>query len=177
MKKTFCLLFFISFFENIFCQQVIINGIDKNRLLTWSDFTGTPDKNSVHDANTYWKINYSFSSINYKGDTADIKGFAVKLELEKDRSWIKPGKETTNLLKHEQGHFDIGIICQQEFIQQVNKTIFLKPDFQKKIEELFSTIMIKYTLMGLKYDSETNHSKDQEKQDKWNNFFATKLQQ
>lgn len=175
MRKSFCILFFVFISKLTFCQDVVINGVNKNRLLTWDDFTGKPDKTSSHAANTYWNISNSFGRITFKGDTAVINGFSCKLELNEKFSWVKKEKQTPTLLKHEQGHFDIGLLCQLEIIKQFNSTVFLKTGFQSKIQTLFSAIMEKYRLLGIKYDEETNHSKNQELQDNWNNFFVKEL--
>jgi len=174
MKKIFFVLGFFSLLKNSFCQEVIINGDNKIRLLTWKDFTGQPGK-SGYDANTYWKINYSFSGISFKGDTALLQGLSVKLELDKDQSWVKTGKESLDLLKHEQGHFDMGIICQNEIIEQFKKAVLLKMDYQQKLKNIFSDILTKYIMMGLKYDKETDHFKNRDNQKKWDDFFATQL--
>lgn len=175
MKKCTFLFIYVFISNLLFCQDVIINGTNKNRLLTWEDFTGRPDKSSSHDANTYWKLNYSFQGVSFKGDTAKITGLTVKLELDEKLSWIKPGKETANLLKHEQGHFNIGLMCQNEIIKQFNTAVFLRSDVQNKLQTIFNTSLEKYKLMGIKYDDETNHSKNQEGQEKWNDLFVKEL--
>ncbi len=175
MKKYICILFLISISKVTFCQDVIINGVNKNTLLTWDDFTGRPDRSSSHDANTYWNLNYTIKDISFKGDTAKIKGFSFKLELNDKLSWIKQGKQTNSLLNHEQGHFDIGLICQLDLIKQFNSTVFLKADFQNKLQTLFAAVLDKYRLLGIKYDEETDHSKNQQSQDRWNIFFAKEL--
>jgi chemotaxis methyl-accepting protein methylase len=58
----------------------------------------------------------------------------------------------------------------------MNSTIFFKADFQNKIQTIFSSILEKYRLLGIKYDEETDHSNNQAAQDNWNNFFAGALQ-
>jgi Bacterial protein of unknown function (DUF922) len=175
MKKHIFIFLLIFSGHAAFCQEVIINGTDKNRPLTWDDFTGKPDKGSPHDANTYWKLNYSYQGVTFKGDTAKLTGFQVKLELDKTLSWIKDGKETANLLKHEQGHFNIGLLCQKKIIKLFNNTVFFRSDFQNKVQTIFKTAFDEYTMIGRKYDEETDHSKNRESQEKWNDFFAKEL--
>ena len=175
MRKYFCFALFFFISNLVFSQDVYINGIKKNRLLKWSDFSGEPDKNSPHDANTYWKINYSFKGASTKGDTAKINSLSIILTLDENLSWIKDEKQTDVLLKHEQGHFDIGLICQREIINKLNSTVFLKSDFQQKLQNIFSSILEKYRLLGLKYDEETDHSKNQPAQEKWNDFLKNEL--
>jgi hypothetical protein len=177
MKKIICLFFILSFFENIFCQDVLINGSTKYRLLTWDDFSGKPDKNSTYQANTYWGISYGFKGADFAGDTVKFKGLAVTLKFDETKSWVKEGKQTVYLLKHEQVHFDIGLICHKEIIKAINNTVFLKADFREKLRTIFSDTMKKYHLMQLQYDEETDHSKNEANQQKWNDIIAKALQQ
>lgn len=175
MKKYIFLLLLIC--TSWFCraQEVIISGVNKNRPLTWNDFKGRPDNGSAYDANTFWNITYNINGISFKGDTAKISRFSVILQLDEKLSWSKPEKQTAVLLKHEQGHFDIGLICQQEIIGLLNNTVFLKTDFKEKIPAIFSSTLEKYRLLQEKYDAETDHSKNQPAQDSWNNFIAATL--
>jgi hypothetical protein len=166
----------LLFISNLgFTQDIIINGRNKNRLLTWNDFKGQPDYNVSHDALTYWNINYGLKNITLKGDTIKIGSFSVTLSFDENGSWIKPQKQTDRLLKHEQGHFDIGLICQREIISVLNNTIFFKNSFQDKINTIFSSLLDKYHLLGQQYDKETEHSLTQQAQDNWNAFFAKEL--
>lgn len=175
MKKYYCILLFFFTCNLLFAQDVIIGGVNKNRPLTWADFKGVPDKNSWHDAATFWTIDYSIKGISFKGDTAKVVGFSITLTLDDNVCWSKPEKQTDALLKHEQGHFDIGLICQREVLKQLNSTVFFRSDFRDKIPSIVNSLLEKYHAMGFKYDEETNHSKNQAAQDKWNNYFATAL--
>lgn len=158
-----------------YAQDIIISGNHENRLLSWDDFKGRPDQNSAHDAYTFWNINYSLNGMTLKGDTVKIGSFAVTLTLDEKQSWIKPQKQTDLLLKHEQGHFDIGLICQREMIRQLNSTVFFKYGLQEKIQTIFSTVLDKYQLSGQQYDKETDHSKNLQAQESWNAFFTKEL--
>ena len=172
MKKIVAFLFFMGGFQNVFCQDVIINGVNKNRLLTWDDFSGTPDVNSTFDANTYWKLSYSFGSMSVSGDTVKLNTFSVGIKLDTTKTWIKKGKATADLLKHEQGHFNIGLLCQHELIDQIKNTVFLTSNIQQKMQKMFTGATYKYDAMGEQYDKETDHSKNQEAQKRWDEFFA-----
>ena len=175
MKKYICFALMISISNLIFSQDIIINGVNKNRLLNWEDFKGPPDQSMSYDAYTHWNINYTSKGISFKGDTAKVAGFSVTLTFNENLSWVKPEKQTGYLLKHEQGHFDIGLICQQEIIKQLSSTVFFKTGFQEKIQSVFSSVLDKYRLLGIKYDEETDHSKNKTAQNTWNGFFDTEL--
>lgn len=175
MKKYYCIILLLLIANLAYTQDIIISGTNKNRLLNWNDFKGEPDENSPHDANTYWNINYGIKGMTLKGDTVKIGSFSVTLTLDENRSWIKAQKQTDRLLKHEQGHFNIGLICQREIIRQLNSTVFFKDGLQEKMQTVFSSILDKYHLLGQQYDKETDHSKNQQLQDTWDAFFAKEL--
>jgi len=175
MKKIFYLLLLVLVQSHCFAQDIVIGGETGNRPLTWNDFTGKPDKESSHDANTYWNIDYSFKGFQYKADTAVFTGLTVKLEFNSKQSWIKKDRQTDALLKHEQGHFNIGILCAKELQQTFTSTVFFKKDVQVKINALFGDIMKKYHEMGLQYDKETDHSKNKDEQRRWDELLQGKL--
>ena len=174
-RKYSCIAILLLVGNLTYSQDIIIGGVNKSRLLTWNDFKGEPDRGSSYDANTFWNITYNIRGISFRGDTAKIDRFSVILTLDENLSWSKPEKQTAILLKHEQGHFDIGLICQREIIDQLNNTVFLKTTFKDKIPSIFSSTLEKYHLLQEKYDAETDHSKNQAAQDTWNNFIAGKL--
>lgn len=175
MIRYICILLLSCMGKSVLSQDIFINGVNKNRPLTWNDFRGAPDQHSSYDASTFWDITYTINGISFKGDTAKISKFSVTLKLNGDISWSKAAKQTNMLLKHEQGHFDLGIICQREIIDQLDKTVFLKTDFKEKIPAVFSATLEKYHLLELRYDEETDHSKNLQAQDTWNSFIAGKL--
>lgn len=159
-----------------FGQDIVINGTTGNRPLVWDDFTGSPDKSSSFEANTYWHINYKYLGITFSGDTVKFTGLNIKLELDPKLSWRKKAFETAELLKHEQGHFDIGIICQKALISNIAKTVFLKNNYNQLLKDVFANTMKKYHETGLQYDAETDHSKNKKAQEQWNEFFKKQLE-
>ena len=168
MKKIFYLLVLFFLYDiNSFSQEIIISGEKGNRPLTWNDFAGKPDKQSTYEANTYWNINYGIKGIQFKGDTALFTGLTMKLELNSKQSWVKKESETDYLLKHEQGHFDIGRLCLAAINQAFTNGVFLKKDYQTKPSAIFSDTLEKYHEMGALYDKETDHSKNKEEQKRW----------
>jgi hypothetical protein len=175
MIKYICIALLMCVAARAFSQEVIISGLSETRPLTWDDFKGEPDNGSAYDASTFWDITYNIKGISFKGDTAKINKFSVILKLNETFSWRKPAKQTNILLKHEQGHFDLGLICQREIIDELNNTVLFKTDFKDKIPAIFSATLEKYRLLEKKYDEETDHSNNQPAQDNWNKFIADKL--
>ena len=154
-------------------QKIIINGEETLRLLRWDDFRGRPDNGSPYFAFTYWNTSYKYDGFVFKGDTVKWK-VQITLDLGQN-SWKKKDKVTDSLLKHEQGHFDVGILCAMELQEKFNKTVFLKNDYQAKLSAIIKETVDKYKKMDLLYDDETNHYANREQQWKWDAFFDSKI--
>ncbi len=175
MKSLLLLLFPLLALVHAHSQEVTISGSKGNRPLEWSDFKGQPDRSSPYFANTRWNIGYTMPNIRLTGDSVPLTGFMVKLELDSKGSWVKTGKESPGLLKHEQGHFDIGRLCQLELVSILNKTYVVPAQLSTRVGGIFKTVMDKYHAMGVQYDQETDHNLNAEAQEKWNRFLASEL--
>ena len=175
MKSLQLLLIPFLIAINARSQEITISGSKINRPLEWTDFKGQPEASSPYFANTRWNIGYTMPNIKVSGDSIPLTGFVVKLELDSKGSWVKTGKETPGLLKHEQGHFDIGRLCQLELVSILNKTWVVPTQLSTKVGGIFQTIMDKYHNMGIQYDKETDHNLNAEAQEQWNGFLAAEL--
>ncbi len=171
------LVIFILIFssQNISAQKVIINGVEGNRLLQWSDFTGIPDYSSPYFAYTVWKTNYKYTAVRFSGETALINGFEMTLILDSTKSWSKKDKKSDDLLLHEQGHFDIGLLYMKDVLKEISRTQFTRANYQSEIRNLTARVHKKYNEMTLNYDSDTNHSKNKQQQNNWTKYFNDNL--
>lgn len=177
MKASFLsVCFLILSLMQVSAQQIIINGKAGNRPLVWNDFTGSPDQSSAFFANTFWNINYGYSGENFKGDNVTLKDLMVTLSFIGDRSWKKEDKVSDLLLKHEQGHFDIAILCQLEILATVKNTSLTKQDYKAQVKNIFRNALQKYTQLEDKYDAETAHSMNNQKQEEWNTFIHSEYE-
>lgn len=170
-KLVLALILFCSL--QTFAQKIIIHGEETSRLLKWDDFTGRPNMESPYFAFTYWNTTYKYDAFQFKGDTVKWQ-VQITLDLGTN-SWRKRDKVTDTLLKHEQGHFDIGIICSIEMQQKINTTVFLRHNYQAQLSTVIKEIVDKYKQMDLLYDEESNHHANREQQWKWDAFFANKI--
>ena len=175
MVRFIILFLFVSFFQQASSQKIIISGKEGNRPLKWSDFTGTPDDNSSYFANTYWKTGFSYTNVKPDGDVATLENFQFNLELDPQRSWVKEGKQTDDLLKHEQGHFNIALLCRKEVLQKMTNAKFSKTNVQSEVRAFMNEMQKKYHEMNVQYDKETAHSLNKEEQARWNSFFEKEL--
>lgn len=175
-SKLFLILtsLFFTFYYG-FAQKIVINGAETNRKLTWSDYTGAVDNSVPFIAYTGYLITTKTEGIKTLGDSIVIEKFEVTLKLDSIKSWAKKDKVTDELLIHEQGHFNIGILCMREILQVYKQTKFTKSNFNATIQNIFDVTLKKYNEMGVKYDEETEHFNNKKQQEKWNLFFAENL--
>jgi predicted secreted Zn-dependent protease len=82
---------------------------------------------------------------------------------------------TDALLEHEQGHFNIGIMCVREFLSIIKSTKFIKSQYSARLKQIFQVVSDKYQQMHTQYDAETNHSINRTAQEKWNTFFKENI--
>lgn len=156
-------------------QKIIVSGQESSGKLKWADFRGTPDPQSNFYASTAYNFSYSFGKILPVGDSLIISDFEFVLEFDEFKSWVVKGKETDELLAHEQGHFNLGILNGREVINLIKGAKFTKENIRTRPGELLQDISKKYSDMSVLYDAETKHSMDKEQQGKWNGFFKEQL--
>ena len=97
------------------------------------------------------------------------------MELDPKKSWAIKDEVSDELLVHEQGHFNIGILCIREIMEKFKQTKFTKSNFSQLLSNLFKSTTNKYSELTLNYDKETDHSKNKVQQAKWNKFFTEEL--
>lgn len=176
--KSLLLLFILALsLSQAQSQKIIVGGKESDGKLQWSDFTGRVDKSSTFYAYTAYNIHPKIEGINLQGDSVSIANFEVILTLDPQKSWSRKDKQTEELLIHEQGHFNIGILCMRELVSTYKATKWLKAGFGAQMQTMISTVMKKYHEMGMRYDRETKHSMNKAEQEKWNLFFAQSLGQ
>jgi hypothetical protein len=75
---------------------------ERDPALSWSDFKGRAPRNTGEpsaETDTGFRV-----QLECFADALDIR---VEAEFYPSTSWVKPGRKSAELLRHEQGHFDI----------------------------------------------------------------------
>lgn len=132
------------------------------RKLTWADFKGQPDQNSKYGAVTYSQFS---STYKYSPDSLYC---TISCEFIPEQSWVKPNA-TEELLKHEQGHFDL-----TEYIARLFRKELLSYKFESyetirtEMKRLSAKYAAKFEEIQDQYDEETHHSKKLLEQTIWN---------
>nr|WP_294942223.1 DUF922 domain-containing protein [uncultured Mucilaginibacter sp.] len=149
------------------------------RQLTADDFQGYPRANNRGVvAYTNCTIDFRFQASRADGEY--ILHFNVRLSMNNNRSWIDRSRVTSQLalaeiLKHEQGHYNIAYLEQQEVLREVNRTRF-SANYQNEAMAIFNRIDAKYKQLNIDYDDDTEHSTNKQQQHSWDVYFAKRIQ-
>ena len=111
----------------VLCLSWHLTSAQAYRQLTADDFGGRPQRNSGTIAYTNCSIDFKYQAY-HKRDYYQLY-FTIRLMVNRDRSWMD--KERINsagmlaeVLKHEQGHYIIAYLEQQELLREVGHTRF-----------------------------------------------------
>jgi len=177
MKKIFGLVLtgMILIVSNAMVNVYTMNEIvySSNRPLTWTDFKGKPDDSSPHEAWTWSGISYSYSWTMSERGTVFLD-YSVYAYFDMNQSWIKKGKQTDELLRHEQVHFDITELHARYFRAKLVDFEFTK-NADAEVDSIYKTIDQSKANMVVQYDKETEHSRNKSKQNRWGSFVKGEL--
>ncbi len=105
--------------------------------------------------------------------------YDVQLVFNRAKSWIDMRKITSSamlaeVLKHEQGHYTIAYMQQQELLRTLNKTRF-GANYKAQAAAIFDQIEAKYKQLNDNYDEDTRRSLDREQQHSWDEYFKKRV--
>jgi hypothetical protein len=146
--------------------------------LTINDFQGMPRANgSDVIAYTNCTIDFHYQATPKNGYY--LLNFSITLQMNHNRSWMDKARITSQqqlaeILRHEQGHYTIAYMEQQELLRTVGRTMFHE-DYQRVAQEIFDRIDAKYKQLNHDYDDDTHHMVDRIQQKSWNDYFDKQL--
>lgn len=149
------------------------------RQLTSADFQGVPRPRMFgHIAYTNCTINFHYEAQRVSRDDYRLQA-TVTLTMNRDRSWldnqkISSRKMLEEILNHEQGHYIIAYMQQQEVLRQINRTRF-DANYARQAQALFDRIDAKYKQLNDNYETDTRHMQDRVQQRSWDVYFKKRL--
>ncbi|WP_339612027.1 DUF922 domain-containing protein [uncultured Planktosalinus sp.] len=145
---------------------------NEQQLLSWEDFQGTPDTNSSFAALTHSGIVFNY------GVTIENNNILLTTEVEAffypEMSWAKPDKINNHILKHEQAHFNITELYARK-LRKAFAQYKVTKNYQKDLPAIFTKLNQERRQMQAKFDKETNHSIDVEKEQLWQQYIQEEL--
>jgi len=172
MIRIVFILFFISFQFSVAQDDEL--PWNANEKLTWNDFKSTPDYSHPYAAITFSGMSYGFSADVINGEV--YVNYKVNCFFVTNKSWVKRRyKGDKELLKHEQLHFDITELYTRKFREELSKMTFTD-NVKAEIKTVYKRITNEKVLFQEKYDLETDHSKNEAAQKRWQLNIYSELQ-
>jgi hypothetical protein len=144
-----------------------------------SDFRGIPNSGSNSAiAHTKCSINFHYEATGGEDNFRLI--FDARLTVDHARSWIDmkrvvDNKQLARILSHEQGHYTISYMEQQELLRMANRTRFDAYNYRTQADNLFNRIHAKYQELNANYDIDTQNMRDATQQHSWDVYFQKRL--
>ncbi|MBI1192542.1 MAG: DUF922 domain-containing protein [Bacteroidetes bacterium] len=138
--------------------------------LTWADFRGNPEPHTGVDALSSCGLTCD-PELSRNGELRfDVMAFFSPTD-----SWVDEPDASGQLLKHEQGHFDIGEIYARKMRRRLARTSFERNRLNQQISAIYDQTFNEFKSAQEAYDEVTEHSTHPEAQKEWNRWIADEL--
>lgn len=168
--KIIIILFFLSFLPQEHETKLLW---DEDRKLTWQDFRGTPDRSIGFVASTNTGINFGYSYTLSNGEVS--VEYSVESFFNPQKSWFIQGQISQHILNHEQTHFDISELHARMLRKRLDSKRFTK-NVKSEIERIYLQMESQRKAMQKKFDQQTDHSRNVEKEIQWEDRVAKLLE-
>lgn len=146
---------------------------NKNKKLIWSDFKASPQEHKEVIAVTASGLTFHYSTTRYSTGRIDYD-FDVIAHFYPNKSWYAKEDVTNITLAHERLHFDITELHARKFRQRVENTQFSK-NIDSEMEAINVGMNESLKIMQQAYDTETQHSREVNKQLEWQTYITNEL--
>ncbi|MBA3830002.1 MAG: hypothetical protein H0X33_13760 [Taibaiella sp.] len=146
---------------------------DHHHKLSWDDFKGAipPDAVDNMAAATYCGIGIDAAQVE-PGKTPVVNVYNTFYIT---RSWVRPDAHNSEILEHEQGHFDLCELYTRKLKKQLQGILLQGADFKLVLKNLYEQVNAEYEIPQQVYEAQTSHGMNIREQKKWDNRIATEL--
>ncbi|HJJ23216.1 MAG TPA: hypothetical protein OQH54_05840 [Nitrosopumilus sp.] len=164
---------------------------EKNSFLTWSDFKAESNPAVFEDSHGVTKYRYTWTvnSDEIKDQVLFfIENIQLSVEFHPILSWVRISHTSDDLLKHEQGHFDLAELIKRENLKELQNKFhgkrfptrgknneqrkqLAKEDSGKIIAEEVEKLELVLSNRNHEYDEQTNFGQNLTKQLEYNLTF------
>jgi hypothetical protein len=154
-----------------------LTGFTKS--ISWSQFKKLSSRpaGENEDAQIHPEMSFSKFKLGRNGNAVTIQDVEIDIKLVSADCWVVSSQMTNDLLKHEQGHYDILAISAREFY---NGLIGLSApsvnELQNKVTQMQATMQSNANTVDGRYDTQTDHSRITNAQQTWDKKIAAEKQ-
>ena len=163
----------VSSFLLVQNDETVLSWNESNKL-SWSDFKAQPDHKVSAVAITASGITFGFSVTQTDNNQVISFDADVSAHFYPEKSWFKPELADNHLLGHEQLHFDITELHARKFRERIAKFKNLQT-VKQDLRNLNESINKGLARMQNAYDDESDYSRNEEAQAKWQAYINSEL--
>lgn len=146
----------------------------ENRKLIWSDFKTKDNLGKDIGVVAFANVGMGYSAETTTNPKAPVS-IKVSVFFDPEKSWKVDYIKGDRVLVHEQKHFDVAEIFGRKLRKLIIENIKNSLDYQKKFIPIYKDNLAEYKSFQKKYDTETNHGLNEEKQLEYNLVIAEEL--
>jgi hypothetical protein len=146
---------------------------DANRPLRWEDFQG-PVRRGAPDniaAETNCGIGIETGQVR-QHEKAHV---AVSNRFDKSASWVRPGHAQPDVLRHEQGHWDICELYTRKMQARFDAAEITGANLKTEAQRIYDEVTHEYLARQQLYEEETQHGTLPAQQARWDASLAKEL--
>ena len=151
-----------------------LNGF--NNSISWSQFSQVQQRlNGQEDAFIRVVYRYTYQTGRNR-NAVTVSEADVNIDILSSESWVVDTQMTDYLLRHEQGHYDITSLGARSFYNALlNETASSINALATSIRRLNTRHQQTINSANNRYDSQTQHSRDTNAQQRWNQAISAAL--
>ncbi len=114
-------------------------------------------------------VAFTFRTHQPRGQNCRVTSATVSIAVDRSRTWVVRGRQSADLLQHEQGHYDITALATRDLYNQVlGLTAARCADINTQAGRLQQQIQTQVTQIDRRYDTQTSHGTTPASQRTWN---------
>lgn len=153
-----------------------LNGF--SYFVSWSDFNQQVSAPSADEnAQIHPDISFNNFRLTRIRNAVSIREVDVNITLVPNDCWVVSSRMAADLLEHEQGHYDIIAISAREFYNAlIGLPAASVSALQTRVTQLQTRLQQTASSADRRYDTETNHGRNVQAQQQWNQKIGAEKQ-
>jgi len=98
-----------------------------------------------------------------------VVSFNTTITVSRSESWVVRGQQSADLLRHEQGHYDITALGAREVHDRSSTLTSAQcPEINREVQQIEGDVQTRINQANRRYDTQTNHGANATVQQRWN---------
>ena len=149
-----------------------------NHTVKWNEFRVLNQRPSGETEDAYLKTryDYNFDYAESPGQNCRVTSATVTIRVDRSESWVVRGQQSTSLLNHEQGHYNITALGARALYNQIlHLTMPSCQGILSQVRILSDQIQRQIDRVNARYDQRTNHGTNASAQRTWNSSIQSAM--